>query len=186
MNLLTNKLPDTVSVGGKKYLIRTDFRVWIRFGELCLDVVNNLAEILTLCYLPNELPTPLPDALAALSEFYLCGKKLSRGSDMSGGNPIISFADDAEYIYSAYLSQYGIALTTADLHWYQFMALMKSLDDNCKISKIMEARAVKLSDIKDKSLREYYKKMKRAYRLTDNRTDEQREADMIAAMSSFF
>lgn len=185
MNLLTSRLPDCVTVNGREYRIRTEFRTWIRFGELCADLAGNIAEILTLCYI-DSLPPTLEQAVTALTEFYLCGHELSRKEDTGHKSPIVSFAEDAEYIYSAYLNQYRIDLSTADLHWFQFMALFRSLADDCKISKIMEARAVNLSDIKDKSMKKYYQKMKQAYKLPDRRTQAQKDADLVAALETFF
>lgn len=184
MNLLTSTLPETVEVRGAAYPVNTDFRVWIRFGELASDVKGNCAEMLILCY-KDALPPSLSHAMTALVDFYLCGKRSANGS-AEAKTPIVSFTEDAEYIYSAYLNQYQIDLTATNLHWYQFMALFKALDDECKMSKIMEARAVNLSSIKDKNMKAYYRKMKRAYRLPDNRTEEQKERDMIAALESAF
>ena len=65
MNLLTSRLPDCVTVNAREYRIRTDFRTWIRFGELCADLAGNIAEILTLCYI-DSLPSTLEQAVTAL------------------------------------------------------------------------------------------------------------------------
>lgn len=185
MNLLTSRLPDCVVINGREYRIRTDFRTWIRFGELCADMVGNIAEILALCYV-DTLPPKLEQSVTALAEFYLGGKRLGQKDSGTSKQPIVSFADDAEYIYSAYLNQYQIDLSSADLHWFQFMALFRSLSDDCKLSKIMEARAVNLADIKDKNTKKYYQKMKQAYQLPDHRTEAQKDADLVAALETFF
>ena len=84
------------------------------------------------------------------------------------------------------MTQYKIDLQTADLHWWQFKSLFKSLDDNNKICKIMEYRAIDLSQIKDKEQKKFYRKMKALYRLPDLRSEEEKEKAMIESMSSLF
>lgn len=184
MSLLTSPLPEAVEVNGISYPIRTDFKIWLEFGDLAADIQKNYVNMLTACY-TDRLPPSLNEALLALVRFYVGGFETHADGGASR-RPIVSFSADAEYIYSAYLSQYQIDLTAASMHWYQFMALFRSLDDSCRLSKIMEARAVNLGSIKDKNLKSYYRKMKRAYRLPDNRTEEQKERDMIRALESAF
>lgn len=192
MSMITRPLPDTVEVDGKKYRIYTDFRRWIELGIIMSDrsapMEQKIIDALSLCYPRDSLPPSLEGAVNSMLRFYAGSLKTS-AQDKNYDNkkkPIYDFEYDAEYIYAAFLEQYRIDLTTASLHWYQFKALFMGLDENCKISKIMEYRAIDLSKIKDKEQKAFYRKMKRIYRLPDMRTEEEKEADMVNALADIF
>lgn len=194
MNLLTDTLPHSLTINGEEYAIHTGFRSWIQFELLMFDrsipLEEKVVKLLTLCFI--DLPPTLPEALTAMIRFYAGCSAEPEQSDKKqedGGTsakPIYSFEFDADYIYAAFLTQYKIDLQTADLHWWQFKSLFKSLDDNNKICKIMEYRAIDLSQIKDKEQKKFYRKMKALYRLPDLRSEEEKEKAMIESMSSLF
>ena len=53
MNILTDGLPDFLLIEGKKYKIRTDFRVWIKFGEIMSENIkgtDKLVKTIILCF----------------------------------------------------------------------------------------------------------------------------------------
>ena len=37
IDLRTKGLPNSINVGGKSYLLHTDFREWLKFGEMLKD-----------------------------------------------------------------------------------------------------------------------------------------------------
>lgn len=192
MSMITRPLPDTVEVDGKKYRVHTDFRRWLELGRMMSDrslpMERKIVDALVLCYPHDSLPPSLEGAVNSMLRFYTGGKKPpSEGkTPEKKKKPIYDFEYDAEYIYAAFMGQYGIDLTTASLHWYQFKALFMGLDENCKMCKIMEYRSIDLSKIKDKEQKAFYRKMKQAYRLPDMRTEEEKEADMIDALAELF
>lgn len=193
MNILLDRLLDYVEADGRRYKIKTDFRVWIRFDVLISQgqlAPETLLEILKLCYNldhSHTMPPTAEKALYALACFYT-GEQIGnekKEAQTEKQKRIYSFEADADYIYTAFMSQYGINLNKIKyLHWWEFKALFCGLDDTHKLSKIMEYRAVDLSKIKDKEQKRFYTKMKRLYSLPDNRTQEQKEADMLTAFSS--
>ena len=193
MNLLVDRLPDSIEVCGGSYAIHTDYRYWIRFETIMLDGtledVVKIATLLTLCY--KELPPSLPEAFSAMLAFYL-GRDMEGqgdGKKKTGGGrrpPVYSFEHDADYIYSAFWSQYRIDLQKEQLHWYQFKALFKSLSDDNQFVKMMEYRAVDLATVKDKAQKSFYRRMKALYRLPDNRTEAEKEKAMIDGLDSLF
>lgn len=196
MNILTSKLPDSVCVDKKFYGINTDFRYWIEientFFDKSINKADKLAKMLRLCY--KQLPPSLCDAVSGMISFYCPqngfnikkhknnGSKSVKTADM----PIYSFEYDAPLIYSAFYSQYKIDLQSANLHWWQFISLFKGLNDDNKICKVMEYRAVNLENIKSKEQRQFYRKMKRLYALPDSRSDFEKENDMILSLSQIF
>ena len=73
---------------------------------------------------------------------------------------------DSNYIYAAFLAQYGIDLIDIEyLHWFKFKALFTSLSEECEFMKIVGYRAMDLSKIKDVKQRQEYKEKQDFYRL---------------------
>lgn len=190
MNMLTDSLPDTVAVDGRQYRVHTDFRNWIHFELLMLDrtipIQRKIVEILKLVY-AEELPPTLGEAMDAAFLFYARPRSEKTGAEeRKKGKQVYSFAHDDEYIYAAFLAQYGVDLQSSDLHWWQFKAMFAALSDENKIIKIMEYRSVNLAEIKDKNQKAFYRKMKELYKLPDLRTEEEKEKDMVDIVSSLF
>lgn len=184
MNILIDVLPDTVDVGGKKYAIRTDFRIAMLFEILMQD--NSILpkdktwRALKLFY--PEIPDDLKNATDAMLWFYRCGKEdnpqKKRMAARKGKTRVYSFEYDDDYIYAAFMTQYGIDLQDIDyMHWWKFRALFNSLDKNVQFSKIMEYRSVEINSI-PKEQQPFYRKMKRLYALPIA-DDEQKKMDKI-------
>ena len=183
MNLLLDRLP-TEHEGLK---IETNFRSFILFELLMqdntVDVENKIALALNIFY--KDVPTDLKKAINVIIWFYARGdtdKKSGKKVAKSGKERIYSYEHDANYIYSAFLSQYGIDLNEIEyLHWWKFKSLFEGLNDENKICEIMGYRAVDLSKIKDKDRRNKYKELKSTYALPDERTEEEKEQDFANA-----
>lgn len=198
MNIILDSMPDFLEVGGEKIFIHTDFRTWIRFDEALFwsdkPIEERLYSALDICY-GGKIPADIHGAVHAAIGFYTqkdvqitdTGENTQAEQGTSSrGKQIYSFTYDAPLICAAFLSQYGIDLTKADLHWWLFRALFEGLTDENKICKVMEIRSVDLSKIKDKEQKAHYRRLKRIYRLPDLRCAEEQEADMIHALSAVF
>lgn len=87
----------------------------------------------------------------------------------SNDEEFFCFEQDADYIYAAFLSEYGIDLIEQQgkLHWYKFSALFKSLSDQCKFSKIIEIRTREVPQLNKHNTkeREELLKLKKVYAL---------------------
>lgn len=188
MNILTETLPQSVEIDGKSYLVRTDFRTWIKFSQTVFnrtDDIVSVAEAFTLIY-KRRLPPDMNSAAAALLDFYNCGKKQDDSPKQSKKSRVFDFDCDAGNIYAAFMQQYGIDLTMADLHWWTFKALFDGISEETHFGKIMQYRCADLSQIKDKEMKKFYKKMKRLYTIPDNRTEKEKEQDFADMLSSVF
>ena len=180
INFLTHPLPDSVSVCGEDYPINTDFRVWIEIQNILSDNILSSADkiinFLSLAFISPTLPPSLEDALSALSGFL---SPLPKGEG-NGGNttPAFSFIYDGGLIYAAFLSQYGIDLSSARLHWWRFLALFYALN-NCKFTDIIGIRSVDLSTIKDPDYKRFLRKQKRLYRIPSASSDMSSEISKI-------
>ena len=112
----------------------------------------------------KELPPHLDSAIYALFDFIVQGKK---GESSKGGasEKVIDFYVDEGLIYAAFMQQYGIDLYNQNLHWWSFINLLNSLDENTAFMKIVGYRSINCEAIKNKELKRFYRRMKNKYRL---------------------
>lgn len=172
MNLLTAPLPKTVIIAGKECPINTNFRISIQFELLMQDGDLEEQEKVTRAiklYYP-EMPENIQEACGQLIWFYRCGKDEDTGegedADPGDGKKVYDFEYDADYIYAAFLEQYGVDLTSIKyLHWWKFRAMFRALDDSCEFVKIMGYRGMRIPSKMPKEQKAFYRKMKRIYAL---------------------
>ena len=165
MNLLTEKLPETVRIQGTEVPINTDFRVSISFELLMddpeLDDTEKLACAFALYY--PALPSDIGEAVRQMIWFYQCGKEQRRSKKT--GKALYRFDYDDTYIYAAFLSQYGVDLSDAHMHWWKFRAMFQGLNEDNEIVKIIGYRAMEISGKMSKEQKRFYMDMKERYKL---------------------
>lgn len=182
-NILLDILPETVDIDGIEYRINSDFRISILFELLMQDDElgkrQKLVQGLQLYY--PEIPHNVTMAVDKMIWFYRCGKETGSGGHGSGSGrakQIYSFEYDDDYIYAAFLEQYGIDLQDIEeLHWWKFRALFRGLSEDTEFVKIMGYRSVKTTSNMSKEQREFYKKMQSIHALPI--TDAERKADEL-------
>lgn len=184
MNLLLDELPHEYE--GLK--IETNFRSFILFEILMQDrkinKKNKMALAINLFY--KETPQDIEKAVNGILWMYSRGnneKTSTKKSEDSKIKRIYSYEEDANYIYSAFLSQYGIDLNEIEyLHWWKFKSLFEGLNEENQICKIMGYRSIDLNKIKDKDERKKWRKIKQQWALKDDRTEEEKENDFANAL----
>ncbi len=206
MSIITQDLPDFMYDNDEKiYQLNTDFRVWIEFDELLGELkghsMDAFVKACDICFYKgiggqhHSLPPTWLETLRVLFAFY-CGMRNvseleskqskksaedieddSEDSDTKAEKQIFSYEYDADYIYAAFVQQYGIDLTECNLHWWKFKALFAGLTNNTKIREIMEIRATDISQIKDKERRAHIMTLQEIYALPDMRSEEEKESD---------
>lgn len=173
--IMLNKLPYFVILEGKKYKINVDFRNMISFENMVQDrSVNNYKKIEyglrhfypAFFYVENyrrllQNPELYKEACNKLIWFYKCGrddyhKKSEKNKGVANKRQIYSYDYDDEYIYGAFLEQYGIDLTYDNLHWWKFKALLKSLKSDVEFVKIQGYRAYSGKDKNMLELKDYW------------------------------
>lgn len=182
-NIILDVLPETVEIDGAEYRINSDFRISILFELLMQDDEvgkrQKLVQGLRLYY--PEIPHNVTMAVDKMIWFYRCGKETESGGHGSGSGrakQIYSFEHDDDYIYAAFLEQYGIDLQDIEeLHWWKFRALFRGLSEDTEFVKIMGYRSVKITSKMSKEQREFYKKMQSIHALPI--TDAERKADEL-------
>ena len=178
MNILIDLLPSSVEIDDTEYEINTDFRISVLFSLLMED--NELTEEQKVLQAVNlyypVVPNNIGKAIEQIKWLYSCGKldkPIGSKKRKANGKKVFDFEADANYIYSAFMSQYRIDLQDiGQLHWWKFKALLEGLKEDNKLSKIIEYRSVDLSKIKDKEQRKFYKDMQKQYSLKkENKED---------------
>lgn len=190
MNILVDELEEIVKQKIGSTEINTDFRISILFELLMLDDTisekDKIIQSLQLYYPKLEKIKNLNEAIENMLWFYRCGKELanSKKTNKDTKKQIYNYEFDAEYIYSAFMQQYGIDLQDIEyLHWWKFKALFNGLAENTQFVKIMGYRAMDISKIKDKKEKKRYRELQRLYALPDMRTEEEKEYDFAEAFS---
>lgn len=174
MNILTDTLPDFVDIGGVKYKVLTDFRIWMEFDRIMhlkdISAKDKAMMVLKLCIDKEKnrvMPGDAMDIMSGLCEFYLCGKKRDTRRTKNTER-VIDYAKDSACIYSAFLTQYGIDLLSIPyMHWYVFCALFEGLEEPRMLIKIMKIRASNPEDVQNAEKRKYLKRMKEFYSVSD-------------------
>lgn len=136
IDLRNKSLPNAIKVDGKDFLIKTDFRLWIEFGNLAKEQ-RPLSDYLFL--FENEIP--LGNFFPQLMDFYFNPNTTPNYSGSTGNEKIVDYIEDGEYIIASFMQTYGINLLEVDMHWHLFNALFIGLPDDSKIKQIMSMRA---------------------------------------------
>lgn len=140
MNILTDPLPVSVTVGGVDYPVNPDFRACLRsilaFEDPDLARNEKTAVLLENLYM-GEIPADQETAIRSASWFMNCGEERDEDDD---GPRIFSFSKDARFIFAAFKQTHGIDLETADLHWWKFIALFMDLGADTAFCQLTSLR----------------------------------------------
>ena len=191
MNLIIDPLPETVIINDRVYDIRTNFRISILFELMMQDDEmsdEEKARQALYLYYPEIPPDPQKAAEMAIW-FYRCGKELKnlpQGSGSGEKQPqAYSFEHDADYIYSAFLSQYGIDLAEIEyMHWWKFRALFKSLKEDNEFVRIMGYRTMNITSKMSREQKDFYKRMQKVHALPRSGKEQQDEAAILEALKN--
>lgn len=179
-NIILDKLPESVKIGGKEYRIYSDFRTSILFETMMrngsLKGWEKLKQMLSLYY--PVIPPNHQEAIRMALWFYNCGKdpekqekeKNKTRAEFRKDRVSYSFDQDAPYIYAAFMGTYRMNLQrikSKNLHWWEFVALFDALPDDCKIRKIMYWRTCDTSGLPRKEIQRINELRKR-YELKDD------------------
>ena len=136
IDLTKKRMQSSVLVGGRDYAIKTDFRWWLCFARTLKE--SRLLADFDFMYENANAPEDRGAGFEERARFYNPPSPLPR-PDGSGGERVVDFAQDADLIFAAFMEQYGIDLTEADLHWHKFLALFRGLHGT-KMNEVMGYR----------------------------------------------
>lgn len=187
MNILTDKLPESVELFGSSIPIHADHRSCIRaiialLDDGALDDDESVYAALHAFYAQDDLWMQFPEeALAAETEFLrgapvpaLPGQKSGGGTT---GERAYSFLYDQTAMYAAFWQQYRIDLARDTLHWWRFKALLDHLHGN-HMAEIMCKRTAQEESGMTSEQKKQLRKEKSLWRLPAL-AQETRQADAI-------
>lgn len=176
IDLTKRSLPNTVRVGGRDFSVYTDFRLWMRF-EMEVNHMKRSDRIDVGYLFKNDKPVYCN--MEELFVFSRPKEELPRQTRHSNV-VVLDYKLDADYIYSAFMSQYGIdLLEVEELHWHKFLALFKGLKDDEVICKIMSYRCYEKTNEK----RDVYEELRRSWEIEYLTEEDKEELDKF---SSYF
>lgn len=151
-NILLDRLPEDY----KGWLIRTDYRIGMQIS-LCLedqDLSENERVMVALSLLYGNGIPPLETAVEGLNWFLRCGED-ERKDEINGGKRMIWFDFDHARIMSSFRQTFNLDLHKSNLHWFEFRAMLESLNEDSALSHAIQVRGTDTSQMKGKQKREY-------------------------------
>ena len=121
---LYERLPDSVTVDGKKYRVDLDFRNVLRMLDI-MDDETLTPEARDWVALSCVMKKPKLEAFPAIKKL-LFGDKKESGEERKR---VTSFEQDADMIRAAFRQVYGINLYKDHLHWFEFTELLNALPE---------------------------------------------------------
>lgn len=133
---LFERLPDSITVNGRKYKCDFDFRNVLKMLEIMQrdDILPDARDYLCancVCKAPKNA-----------SDVYneLCTVLFPQAQE-TGGKRLTSYEQDAGLIRTAFRQVYGIDLFRDKLHWLEFTELMQCLPDGNRYEETVGIRA---------------------------------------------
>lgn len=179
MNILVDKLPKALVIGGAEYPINSDFRpclsTILAFEDPELVDVEKQQVMLSNLYV--EMPEDMPNAQEQ-AVWFLNGGRESPDEPM--GVRLYSFDKDANLIFAAFRQTHGVDLQSIEyLHWWEFMSLFMDLGQNTTFCSLTSLRKRVKTGKATKEEKAMARELKEVFDLpeVDDRTFEEKEAE---------
>ncbi len=187
------ELPTRIIADDLEIPVSADFRSWIKADLIMRDrQIPKEAKLPVICqYIGldlSRLDVTIPDLWAGIFKFYMCEQEPRGEAVSSSSATAYRFDCDWWLIYAAFIQQYGINLLTADLHWFEFRALLDGLTEQTQFIKVVQARLRDTSRLKGEE-KAQAEKLKRYWKVPDDSVQEERdpheiEAELLAKIST--
>lgn len=187
------ELPTRIIADDLEIPVSADFRSWIKADLIMRDrQIPKEAKLPVICqYIGldlSRLDVTIPDLWAGIFKFYMCEQE-PRG-EVTSDSRATAYRFDCDWwlIYAAFIQQYGINLLTADLHWFEFRALLDGLTEQTQFIKVVQTRLRDTSRLKGEE-KAQAEKLKRYWKVPDDSAQEERdpheiEAELLAKIST--
>lgn len=179
MNLLVNKAPDYIVVGGRKLSVKTDFALWVSFVISCEN--NDADGILTaITDIFEEIPKEESEFISACMDWLFPDSEKDNKKTVQKQNAMhqipFDFNADGNVIYCE-LWEYFPHLMERGISFHEGMELIKLLlhNENTMLWHRAFARCGDFSKM-DKEQKKYWQQQRTQYRI-ENRTISQEDRD---------
>lgn len=175
---LTKKEPlqKAITIRDMTIDINCDYRTWMRFvTEYEKWVSDGCKGRLDIEYLFKYV-APIfesPEDYNGILEFAF-PKSVVPHIASDNSEPVLFYDIDGDYIYAAFMQQYGIDLICSDMHWHQFKALLNAITAPTKLYEIMGYRSYTGDKVDEKQIR---RRLKEAWLPPVCESEEEKEAE---------
>lgn len=183
--LLCGGLPERVTVFGRSVAVRWSHRDVLRIFSMVGDpdvppaVKGSLGVRMFFCEDVFRLAAesgasdPEEEITDAMVSF-ISGGRAGKEAAPGGPAPLFDFGYDAELIYGAFVSAYGIDLGERELHWWKFLALFRSLPAETEFMRVLAIRSGEAPPSADGEERARLRRLRARFALPVRGTAEER------------
>lgn len=174
---LFERLPDSITVDGKRYRCNFDFRNVLKMLEIMQrdDILPDARDYLCarcVCKAPRNAGKVYTVLLSTLFPH----------TPETGSKRLTSYEQDAGLIRAAFRQVYNIDLFRDRLHWFEFVELLQFLPDGCRYEETIgiRARPMPAATKYNQKEREWLMKAKQsvALHLTEKEQERKYETDV--------
>ena len=174
---LFERLPDSITVDGKRYRCNFDFRNVLKMLEIMQrdDILPDARDYLCarcVCKAPRNAGKVYAVLLSTLFPH----------TPETGSKRLTSYEQDAGLIRTAFRQVYNIDLFRDRLHWFEFVELLQFLPDGCRYEETIgiRARPMPAATKYNQKEREWLMKAKQsvALHLTEKEQERKYETDV--------
>lgn len=136
---LFERLPDSITVDGKKYKCDFDFRNVLKMLEIMRreDLIPDARDYLCMkCVIRRRIP----QKTASTVYNALCDLLFEKAAE-TDGKRLTSYEQDAPMIRAAFKQVYGIDLFRDHLTWFEFCDYLQNLPDGNRFEEVIGIRA---------------------------------------------
>ena len=161
LNVMLDELPDM----WEGYPIDTDFRIGIQIHQILEDKdLTDYEKYISAADLLFKGVHPDPENYSKAVMWFMSGWNHDNSRKSKDRTRVLDYDIDQWRLYSAFRSQYGINLNTANMHYWEFMGLLTTLD-KCAFIRVVDIRLQKETPKMGKEAKVALKKAKDMYRL---------------------
>lgn len=136
--MLHEKLPDSVTVNGRRYRLDLDFRNVLRMMDVMdrKDLLPGARAYVALKCVMKRPPKDAAPVMAAVNALLFPARKKSEKREK-----LTDLKQDADLIRAAFLQSYGVNLWRDRLHWFEFSGLLACIPGGSRYADIIGIRA---------------------------------------------
>lgn len=136
--MLHEKLPDSVTVNGRRYRLDLDFRNVLRMMDVMdrKDLLPGARAYVALKCVMKRPPKDAAPVLAAVNALLFPARKKPEKREK-----LTDLKQDADLIRAAFLQSYGVNLWRDRLHWFEFSGLLACIPGGSRYADIIGIRA---------------------------------------------
>ncbi len=182
---LTDRLPDSVTVNGRRYPCDFDFRNVLNMMDTLenRNLIHGARIYNALRCVMKRVPRDAEAALKCVTEVLF---QRDETRQKSPKNPVISLRQDADMIRAAFRQAYGIDLWTAKLHYITFVELLSNLPEGCRYSEVVSIRAREIPAPNKYNAKERENLMRLKLQYAIHLTEEEQEVQYNNDVSNIF